>query len=82
MALPPRRARFAVFPVGHFVMLFRVPTSFCKWLYFQYADGFGGEKSPLPAFCFQDVDGFGDLVENGRNVAIEFGGFEAGKAAS
>ena len=54
----------------------------CKWLYSQYVDGFGSEKSPLPAFCFQDVDRFGDLVEDGRNVAIEFGGFEAGEVTS
>jgi hypothetical protein len=59
-----------------------VPAAFCKWLYFQYADGFGSKKSPLPTLCFQDVDGFGDLLEGGRNVATEFGGVEAGKVAS
>ena len=53
-----RHARFGALSVGHFVMLFGVPTVFGKWLYFQYVIRFVLGKSLFLTFCFQDVPRF------------------------
>ena len=41
---------------------FGAPMISCNWPSFQYDDGFGERKNPLPTLCFQDVDGLGHIV--------------------